>query len=313
MRVAITGGTGFIGKRLIARHLSMGDDVIYLTRKKPESKNAAKYFIGDLSRSKAELKRFIEGVDVLYHCAAEIRDVQNMQNTNVEGTKNLIEAVNGSVGRWIQLSSTGVYGHGMQRVVTEESPLSPGNPYEVSKAESDKLVLEAAKKYEFDAFILRPSNVYGSDMPNQSIFNLIKMVDSGLFFYIGKKKAIANYVHVENVVDALVLCANGANKKSDTYIVSDSCDLEVFIKHIAVALNKPIPHVHLPERLVRLVVGSIAGFNFSPLTIPRIDALTSTTSYDINKIQTQLNYKNNISIQNGITDLVLYWKLVHAK
>ena len=313
MKVAITGGTGFIGKRLIARHLSMGDEVVYLTRKKPYLIGPARPYIGDLLSPVSKLKKFILGADVLYHCAAELRDVEKMQSTNVEGTLNLINAANGDVARWVQLSSAGVYGQSIKGDVTENSPLSPSNAYETSKVESDKLVLAAAKQSKFNAYILRPSNVYGNDMPNQSIFNLIKMVDSGLFFYIGKKKAIANYVHVENVLDALVLCAKDTNNMSDTYIVSDSCDLKVFIKYIAIALNKPIPSVHLPEPLVRLVARSIASFISSPLTTSRINVLTSTTRYEINKIQTQLNYKNNISMQNGVTDLVRNWKIVHAK
>ena len=312
MRVAITGGTGFIGKRLIARHLSMGDEVVYLTRKQPEFASAAKPYMGDLLSPIAELVKFTKNVDVLYHCAAEIREVEKMQSTNVEGTKNLIEAAKGSVGRWIQLSSTGVYGQSTHRVVTENSPLSPRNPYEISKSESDKLVLQAAEQHGFDSFVLRPSNVYGNDMPNQSIFSLIKMVDKGLFFYIGEKKAIANYVHVENVVDALVLCAKEANKKPDTYIVSDSCDLEVFIKYIAIALNKKVPKIRISEPLVRRITWGMSKFTFSPLTSARIDALTNTTSYDIQKIQTELNFKNNILMQDGITQLVHYWKSKHT-
>lgn len=311
MKVAITGGTGFIGKHLIARHLSMGDDVIYLTRKKPEFKSEARSFIGDLSSPKAELKKFIKDADVLYHCAAEVHNVRSMQSTNVEGTKNLIESAKESVGRWIQLSSTGVYGQGIQGVVTENSPLSPSNPYEISKAESDKLLLHAAKQHEFDAFILRPSIVYGTDMPNQSIFSLIKMVDKGLFFYIGKKKTIANYVHVENVVDALVLCATTTGNNSGTYIVSDSCDLESFIKFIAVALDKQPPGKSIPEPLARLVAGCLSKLTSFPLTSSRIDALTSTTMYDVHKIKEELNFTNNILMIDGITQLVSYWKSKH--
>ncbi|MDP3333532.1 MAG: NAD-dependent epimerase/dehydratase family protein, partial [Methylococcaceae bacterium] len=74
MIIAVTGGTGFIGKRLIARHIARGDEVRYLTRQTPEQSIAgATAIIGDLSAMDS-LRPLVQGVDVLYHCAAELHD-----------------------------------------------------------------------------------------------------------------------------------------------------------------------------------------------------------------------------------------------
>lgn len=307
MKIAITGGTGFIGQRLIARHLCLGDEVVYLTRRQPKSETAAQPFIGDLTSSAKELKNFTQNADVLYHCAAEIRDVEKINSTNVEGTKNLIDAAKGNINRWVQLSSIGVYGRNVKGIVEENSPLLPTNLYEVSKARSDGLVLQAAKRYDFDTFILRPSNVYGNDMQNQSIFRLIEVVDKERFFFIGKKRAIVNYIHVENVVDALVLCAT-TTQKMGTFIVSDTCDLKIFIELIALALEKKVPQISIPEPLVRLFAICTSKLMPSLLTTSKVDALTSTVTHEIFKIQKELNFRNNISMQKGITELVHHWK-----
>ena len=225
--VAITGGTGFIGRHLLARHVALGDRVRYLTRKKPlESIPGAEIFIGDLSASET-LRGFVQGADVLYHCAAELRDASAMEKTNVTGTTNLLRAATGEIGRWVQLSSTGIYGAVRHGEVREDAEIRPGNAYERSKAAADALVLAAAEK--LSCVLLRPSNVYGADMPNQSLFQLIRMIDKGLFFFIGPRGATANYVHVENVVDALLACAHAtlpANGRA--YIVSDHRPLEAF-------------------------------------------------------------------------------------
>lgn len=305
MIVAITGATGFIGKRLLQTHLSLGDEVRYLTRSGNQLDSRAAMFRGDLSGPVSELENFLDGVDVLYHCAAELLDESSMHVTNVLGTENLIAAARGKIKRWVQLSSTGVYGRPRgNHVVEESSPLAPVNTYERTKLESDQLVLAATENGEFDSVILRPSNVYGPDMSNQSLFGLIRMVQRGLFFYIGKPGALANYVHVRNVVDALVLCAHhDLPHRGAAYIVSDCCTMEDFIGDIAQALGVASPRLRLPEWLVRTVACAGGVVPRFPLTPSRVDALTSRVSYSDQLLRKNLGYGHKVSIGEGIMEL----------
>jgi len=307
--VAITGGTGFIGRHLIARHRARGDQVRYLTRKQA-SKNiaGATAFVGDLNSPVELLQRFVGGADVLYHCAAELHNDAEMHRTNVLGMVNLIAATWGEVGRWVQLSSTGAYGHGLPYYVDEDTPVNPANAYERSKAAADNVLREAAGQRGLPYVVVRPSNVYGTDMPNQSLFQLIRMIDRGRFFFIGRPGAVANYVHVENVVDALMLCATaklpGDNR---TYIVSDHRTMELLVQHIAATLGKDPPRLRLPEPLVRavsMIAGGIPGF---PLSLSRVDALTNQAIYCIDRIGAELGYANRISMETGIGELTRHW------
>ena len=310
MIVAITGGTGFIGKHLLARHVARGDQVRYLTRRgAAKDTRGASAHIGDLGRSVDELRRFVRGAEVLYHCAAELRDEVEMHNTNVLGTANLLAAASGEIGRWVQLSSTGVYGSELHGDINEGAEINPVNAYERSKATSDKLVCAAAEKQNLPCVVLRPSNVYGTDMPNQSLFQLIKMIDSGMFFFIGKHGAVANYIQVENVVDALVLCGTGGLPfNGRAYIVSDHRTLEDFVGAIAAALGKKAPQKRLPESLVRAAVALAGSIPKFPLKPSRVDALTNRTVYRADRIGRELGYKNKISLEEGIGDLTRYWK-----
>ena len=310
MIVAITGGTGFIGKHLIARHVARGDQVRYLTRRKaPEDMRGAIAHIGSLGSSIEELRQFVRRADVLYHCAAELRIEAEMENTNVLGTANLLAAATGEIGRWVQLSSTGVYGSDRQSDIHEDSEINPVNAYERSKAKSDKLVCVAAEKQNLPCVLLRPSNVYGPDMPNQSLFQLIRMIDRGMFFFIGRHGAVANYVHVENVVDTLVLCGSvNLPINGRAYIVSDHRTLEEFVGIIATSLGKKAPQKRLPEYLARAAVvlaGSIPKF---PLKSSRVDALINRTVYRTDRIESELGYKNRISMEEGISELTRLWK-----
>jgi nucleoside-diphosphate-sugar epimerase len=249
----------------------------------------------------------VRGVDVLYHCAAELRNEEKMHNTNVLGTANLLTASGGEIGRWVQLSSVGVYGNGLQGNISEAAPLSPANAYEISKTASDLLVFEAVEKQNMQCVVVRPSNVYGVDMPNQSLFQLIKMIDRGMFFFIGRTGTIANYIHVENVVDALVLCGTStlpANGR--VYIISDYRKLEELVGIIAAALGKSTPRKRLPEFMVRAVVAAVGAIPGFPLNSSRVNALTNRTVYISDCIKAELGYKYQISMEEGISELVRF-------
>lgn len=309
--VAVTGATGFIGRRLVERHLTEGNEVRFLTRN-PHSLNTfagATGYLGDLTKPDKSMQDFVQGVDVLYHLSAELLDPSRMWEVNVDGTRSLLEIAAARVGRWIQLSSTGVYGAKDNAWVTELSPLVPNNPYERSKAEADRLVTEFSASRSLPAIVLRPSTVYGPGMPNQSLFQLISVINRGLFFFVGKPGAITNYVHVENVVDALMLCAEApiANKLA-TYIVSDYCSLEELVEVIAVESGRPVPRTRLPTPLVRSLAAIGEKIPGIPLKQSRVDALTSRVIYSSQLISQEIGYKNRISIQEGFKELALAWK-----
>ena len=290
----------------MARHCAQGDQVRYLTRKPISGGIAgASAFVGDLSSPLADLQEFARGADVLYHCAAELQDVALMHQTNVLGTANLITAAGGRIGRWVQLSSTGVYGRNVPGDVFEDTAVNPSNAYEISKEAADNVLREA----HLPSVIVRPSNVYGTDMPNQSLYQLIKTIDKGLFFFIGPPGAVANYVHVENVVDALMLCATAALPANGrTYIVSDHRTLEELVHVIAVSLGRAAPRLRLPEPLIRAVATIARRMPGFPLSPSRVDALTSRTVYRTDRITAELGYDNRVSLEAGMAELVHHWK-----
>lgn len=310
MIVAITGGTGFIGKHLIARHVVLGDQVRFLTRRKTASDIlGAVAHTGNLCSSPDELRQFVRGADVLYHCAAELRNEAEMASTNVHGTSNLLTAATGEIGRWVQLSSAGIYGSVLHGEIDEDTEISPGNEYEKTKAQSDELVLAAAVNQRLPCIVLRPSNVYGIDMPNQSLLQLIGKIDKGMFFFIGKPGAVANYIHIENVIDAMLLCGTaGLPINGRAYIVSDHRTMERFIDIIASALGKHTPQIRLPESLVRAATALTDSIPKFPLKSSRVDALTNRVIYRTGRIESELGYKNRISMEEGIGELTRYWK-----
>ena len=312
MIVAITGGTGFIGKKLVTRLVEQCKTVRLLTRcRSAVSEKSPLLEIHEcdlLTAGVNELSIMLDGVDVLYHCAGQLKDVCTMKVLHVDATHKLAKAASRRVSHWVQLSSVGVYGSVTKGEITENSVLNPVGQYEITKTESDKIVVDAANKGGFSYSILRPSSVFGASMTNQSLFSMIAMIDRGFFFYIGKPGASANYIHVDNVVEGLLRCGTMQSAKGRTYNISDHCTMEHFVAVIANALDRASPWLRIPEPIARLAGITLCKIPGFPLTQSRVSALVNHSTYPISRIQQELGYHHIISMEDGLQELAEAYK-----
>jgi nucleoside-diphosphate-sugar epimerase len=298
--VAITGGTGFIGRRLVDLHVRRGDAVRVLSRRALPPEMCAMGvtgFTGDLSgQIPADFARH---ADVLYHCAAELGDASRCWSSNADGTSCLLQAAEG-VGRWVQLSSIGVYGPKQAGVVTENSPTLPHNFYERSKAEADQRLIKQGRAIGLDYVILRPSNVFGPGMPNRSLRQLSATIRRGLFCLVGPPGASANYIFVENVVAGLFLCATHPQAPGRVFNLSDWRSMEDFVAAIAATLQVRAPHLRLPAAMMRWLASGAQYLPGRPLTPGRIDALTGRATYPADRIVAELGYHHAVTMEEGL-------------
>jgi nucleoside-diphosphate-sugar epimerase len=311
MIVGITGGTGFIGRSLVRRFSATGVQVRVLSRRAPHESglpSEVRVYPADLSQAGgAQLQTFLEGVEVLVHCAGEVRAKERMRALHVSGTHLLLQAAKGKVRRWVQLSSVGTYGPERRRVVHEDTPDAPVGEYETTRMEADRLVRQSAEEGAFEAVVLRPSIVFGPGMPNRSLYQLISLVDRGWFAFVGAVGAMANYVFVDDVADALWMCATSPDARG-TYNLSDDRSMEDFIGTIAAALGRPAPTLRLPEGPLRLVARILQRLPGSPLTESRVEALSRRTTYLSTRIQDELEFEFRVSIEQGLRRLVEDWR-----
>lgn len=300
MIAAVTGGTGFIGRRLVERLSAKFSEVRVLSRS-ATSLAGARMVRGDAMAPPAG---FLEGADVVFHCAGDVRNEAAMRELHVEGTRRLLVAARGRVARWVQLSSVGAYGQALREgTVDETAPLAPVGTYESTKAEADALV---AAERELSTVILRPSIVFGPGMPNRSLYQLVTAVDRGWFCYIGRD-AVATYVYVDDVAQALVSCGTEP-RAAGVYNLSDDRPLEEFVGRIAAELGRPSPSCRVPESLARMaahMLGRAPGF---PLSVSRVDALTRRVRYSCERIQRELGYRFGVSIEEGLRRFVADWR-----
>jgi len=308
MIVAITGGSGFIGAKLAKRHLAAGDRVRILTRKAKLPVPGAEIFradLGDCKDSPAALAPFVQDADLLYHCAWIVQDRASTDSVHVAGTRRLLQASAGRIGRWVQLSTTAVYGGPFEdEEIDEESPSPPPQgSYEQAKAEADRLVLEAAHEGALQCSVLRAAAVIGPDMPAAWLRQLVAAIERRRFFFIGKPGATINTVAVENVVDALQLCATHPEAVGRIYNVCDWRSWESFVGAICAALGLRPPSLRCPA-----VLGSIATLvPGSPLTRMRLNALTNRRRYASRRLERELGYRHQVSLEQALHRCVAQW------
>ena len=312
MICAVTGGSGFIGARLVARLRADGHEVRLLSRR--PSPGDPQVIAGDLASdgNPEALTAFIRGADIVYHCAGEVQRESAMRALHVDGTRRLLAAAGAESDRraaplhWVQLSSVGAYGPPAHptavRVVTEDTPCRPFGEYEVTKAEADVLVQAAGAKGMVTYTILRPSNVFGPGMTNGSLRALGRMVRRGLFFYVGAPGAIATYVHVEDVVETLIRCGSDARARGGVLNLSNDCPLSALIDGIADAVGARRPRLRVPEFVVRAAVLALGGRG--GLTTGRVNALVARTSYPTTRVEKLLGFTPQHAAPSAIRDVV---------
>lgn len=304
MQVSITGATGLIGKRLVRYYEDVGASVHILSRQELNNPGAnTKCFQFDLrSCSADDLAGFVSGSDIVFHCAAELRDPSAMYELNVAGTQKLYQAVaKAGVPRWVQLSSVGVYGRPTRGLIDEAYVPAPQNDYEISKLAADEWLYTQTQQDHVELVILRPSTVFANDMPNQSLFQLINAVRRGKFFYIGSKQAQLNYVHADDVAIALVLCGHHVEAVGETFIVSEHISLGEFIEIVTGQLHCRRQFVVMPEWLVRGPAWLFGWMLKFPLTPSRIDALTNRCIFFDGHIRQRLGYSPKVTLRNGLS------------
>jgi nucleoside-diphosphate-sugar epimerase len=294
MIIAITGGSGFVGQQLLRYYVQKGYEVRVLSRKELKKGAGFDLFCGDLSDSKVDLSNFVDKVDILFHCAGEIRNESLMEALHVGGTKRLVDAAKGKIGRWVQLSSVGAYGRNRGGIISEESIENPFSLYEKTKTQSDMIVTKSGIPY----CILRPSNVFGDSMPNQSLTSLLRTIKQGLFFFIGKEHAYkVNYVHVEDVVNAMISCSIKAKALEEVFILSQTTSVEEMIYSFASGLESNKKIFRLPLYLVRLIMIIFGKLFRFPLTTSRVEALTGRCVYNSSKVERILSFKFSMSLE----------------
>jgi len=218
MRVFVTGGTGFIGEKLIRRLLSEGYEVnaLYRSEKKKEALALPQvnWIRGDIT-DEDSVDKGMRGCEVVFHVAAYAvaweEHPGDFRKYNVQGTVNVLNAaIANGIKKIVFTSTAGIFGPSLKGIVTEQtvSALPHFTGYERSKAEAGHVIKEYIEKKGLHVVIVNPTRVFGPGPLNQSNSTTLmikKYVEGTWHILPGDGTAIGNYAYVDDVVNGHIL------------------------------------------------------------------------------------------------------------
>jgi dihydroflavonol-4-reductase len=186
--VFVTGGTGFIGRRVVARLRERGDEVVALVRSPGSAGDlGAEFVVGDLGDEEA-IRRGLDGADACLHIAGEYRlgiaasERPAMTEANVGGTERVLDAAAAAgVARIVYVSTVNVFGNTRGQVVDETYRRDPADGF-LSFYDETKYLAHLAAEERIAAgapvVIVQPGGVYGPG-DHSTVGSQIEQVQAG--------------------------------------------------------------------------------------------------------------------------------------
>ena len=315
----VTGGSGFIGGRLIERLRSEGWAVRALARSEGASATVrdrgAEPVTGDLDDLPA-LREGADGVETVFHAAAKAEDwgePEAFERINVHGTENVLAAArDAGARRVVHVSTEAALMAGQALVdVNEDTPLRPDSPalYPATKARAE-LAVRAANDNGLETVVIRPRFVWGKgDATLLPV--LVELVDSGQFRWIGGGSHLSAITHVDNAVEVLWLGATKAPAGS-VYFVTDG-DPVVFKDFVSTMIATQ--GVRTPDKTIPLgVANALAAASEGawrrlkrpgrpPLTRFAVWASGMECTIDISRARSDLGYQPVKDQATGLAEM----------
>ena len=315
--VLVTGATGFIGRRLTTALREHGARLRLLVRRRrmpPLTEGGVESVVGDLSDN-ASLARACAGMDTVIHAAGFAHADANVPAfaarhwaVNAEGTFHLIEAaVAAGVDRFVYLSSVKAVGDPGPRGVDERWNAPPETPYGRAKRAAEERVLAASRDAGLHAVNLRLALVYGPGM-RANLARLIEAVRHGWLPSLPETGNRRSLVHVDDVVQAVLLAAAHPAARGQTYLVTDGRpysgrELYLIIRR---ALGYSTPRWTVPASVLygaaALVDGALwlTGRRDWPVHVT-LDKLLGWACYDSTRIGEELGYRPAWTLEQGLS------------
>lgn len=212
--VLVTGGAGFIGSAVVARLLSLGyNATVYdnLVAGVPSNLGeGARLVRGDILHYHS-LQAAIRGNRYVIHLAADpfvpesFADPARFWSTNVQGTLNVLRAMDELRFRLVYVSTAEVYGSTAQlRPLKESDPLNPVSPYAKSRAEAEAQVLSAGRSHADSIITLRLFNAFGPRETHPYVIpELVRQALKEPFISVGNTHAYRDFTYVDDTAAAI--------------------------------------------------------------------------------------------------------------
>jgi nucleoside-diphosphate-sugar epimerase len=322
MTVLVTGASGFLGGALTRALVQRGQSVRILARR--TSKLAQ---LDDLDlevaygrlEDQASVKLALDGVSVVYHCAALSADWgpwEAFYQANVLGVRNILQAASeaGGLQRFLHVSTSDVYGY-PEEACDESHPLTDvGLPYNRSKVLGEKAVWECHEKTGLPVTIIRPVSIFGP-RSKDFVSEIAGLLLKRQMLLIDRGASPSGLIYVGNVAEGIIEAATAPNTIGQAYNLRDEANVtwSEYVEELALGLGVPGPRInlsgtwalafaHMFEAIYRLL-----RIQSRPLlTRHAVYLFIRDQGYSIEKAQQDFGFRSKVSFPEGM-ERTLAW------
>jgi GlcNAc-P-P-Und epimerase len=312
--IAVIGGSGFIGTRLVKRLIEAGQAVAIID--KADSKAFPALVRKADVRDPAGLREAMRGCDIVYNLAAEHRDDVRpkslYEDVNVGGARNVCSvAAELGVKKIVFTSSVAVYGFAPADT-DETGAFAPFNEYGRTKMEAEGVLRQwLSGDPGRSLVIVRPTVVFG-ERNRGNVYNLIKQMASGRFAMVGNGKNVKSIAYVENVAAFLEFALTfKSGENLFNYVDKPDLDMNALVELVREMMGKPGKiGVRAPYWLGFIggmcfdMLSAVTGKKFAISSI-RVKKFCSTTQFASSK-KDRAGFAPPVEIRDGLARTIKY-------
>lgn len=317
--VFVTGGSGFVGRNLIAMLRDADNEIMALVRSEAAAnavrEAGATPVHGDLDDARA-LHEGMRNASLAVHCAAKVDDwgpLEDFCRVNVEGTQHVLDAAKAAgVARLVHVSTEAVLVGGGPIVRADEArplPAAAFGGYPISKGLAEECVL-AANSPSFATVIVRPRFIWGRG-DSVLLPRLVDATKKGQLVWFSGGRYLTSTCHVRNVCEG-ILCAAAAGRPGEIYFLTDDEPVEfrAFVTDLLRTQGIEPPERSIPFGVAYAAAGALeAAWRWLPLrghppiTRAALRLIGEEVTVVDAKARREIGYVSHVSRAQGLREL----------
>jgi nucleoside-diphosphate-sugar epimerase len=309
----VTGGSGFLGKRLIAALVGRGVRVTAMARSDQAAAAVtaagATPSRGDLSDRDA-MTAAMRACDTVFHAAAHVEQhgpLATFMAINVAGTEHALAAARAAgIKRFIHIGTEAVLADGKPIIrADEQRPIAdrPAGPYPFTKGLAEAAV-QAANGEGLETVVVRPRFIWGKG-DTSLLPTIVAAVKRGRFGWLGGGHYLTSTCHVDNVVEGTLLAAE-RGKPGAVYFLTDGAPVEFrdFMTRLLATQGVDASGVRdVPVWLARIVATATSWMKHPPVTRTALALVGHEVTVDDSKARRELGYRATTTIDAGLAQM----------
>jgi nucleoside-diphosphate-sugar epimerase len=326
MNVLVTGATGFTGGHLGRYLAGRGQTVAALVRPRSEARaqdletHGIDVRLGDLTDSDS-VRRAVIGCEVVYHIAATYREAGQSDaaytRVNVDGTRHVLEAaLAAGVRRVVHCSTGGVHGHIANPPADENAPFAPGDVYQRTKLDAERLAADVGRRSSLEVVIVRPIGIYGPG--DMRFLKMFRGIARGRFPMLGSGEVYYHLTFIDDLVRGIELAGTVPGAAGREYLLAgpEYTTLNELAETIAAELGVRPPRIRFPVWPVWMA-GAVCEAICVPLGVEpplyrrRVDFYRKSRAFTTARARRELGYNPTIDLRTGIRRTAEWYRAQH--